>query len=104
MTSQILSELETDMNILFPGSADSLPAACLCSRWDAGTGLEEGGAFVRAASPSFLPGEGSCGAVPCVKRFCVPVSQRHGVPEARPREPALWLPYRYLIHCRVLLV
>lgn len=26
------------------------------------------------------------------------------VPEAQPREPALWLPDRSLIHCRVLLV
>lgn len=76
MTSQILSELETDTNILFPGSADSLPAACLHSQWDGGRGLEEGGAFVRTASPSF-PSRESCCVVPRVKPFCVPVSQRH---------------------------
>lgn len=76
VTSPVLSELEADMGILFPGSA--WQHVCVPGGME---GWRQrawgGGALVSPASPSFLPSRGSCCVVARVKPFCVSVSQRH---------------------------
>lgn len=85
------------MNILCPGSAASLPQrGCVLGGIEA-EGLRKGQRLWDLPAPPSFQGKllccSTCGAF-----------LRARVPEAQPREPALWLPDSSLIHCRVLLV